>query len=645
MSQLSTPGSPAIGSLPLHAAPGTLQDPPSIKRHKITIACNNCRSRKIRCDGKRPICMCCGRDGRTCVYQVPRPKVVVSRDYLDSLTKRISELERLNAEVREQVDSAQPPLHEASVLHRGGTSDSKPREIDERRFSLLDPESLVQKQLLEDASNEKTISRDTDCTVVNGEYFGASSTLVFAETLRSIASLERNHATQPPGLRPLSHNAKAKEPFLSQKLDVYVVPPRSAADYLLETYFSCEFELFPILHEPTCRDKYAQLWLPDAQPDMIWLSTLNMIFALTCLFTDRLTHEDGESAAKTFFTRAQGFFDLYVLDSENLDVIQALLLMGRYLKSTQQVTRCWNIVGIAIRIAQGAGLHVNALNSKCNPLECELRKRCWWGAFLLDTTLSMSFGRPRMVSNLSNDVELPESVDDILITTTKLTPQPKSGPPAKIAMFIQNARLSVILGDILRSLYGSSTDGKDEIKHSEVFQFDSRLRTWYDQLPVFLQMGDAGLHEHRVDLIRQRNVLYSRYLNVRIVLSRPSLTVLARVGVKADPSQVGCVSPLMLLSTAKACVAAAERQIQHIYQFYGKNLLGAAWYNAFFTFHAGTILFAAKISGNADITCTGRRWEDSIDLLARLSQQCSSAKKYLKTLEVFDAHLRRMNSM
>lgn len=43
------------------------------KRRRVALACDNCRERKVRCDGKKPVCGPCGKrdDGLVeCGYNV-----------------------------------------------------------------------------------------------------------------------------------------------------------------------------------------------------------------------------------------------------------------------------------------------------------------------------------------------------------------------------------------------------------------------------------------------------------------------------------------------------------------------------------------------------------------------------------------------
>jgi hypothetical protein len=56
--------------------------------------------------------------------------------------------------------------------------------------------------------------------------------------------------------------------------------------------------------------------------------------------------------------------------------------MGGFLQSTNRPNRCWNVVGMAIRIAQGLGLHVESTGGDL--VERETRRRIWWGCVLMD---------------------------------------------------------------------------------------------------------------------------------------------------------------------------------------------------------------------------------------------------------------------
>jgi hypothetical protein len=75
----------------------------------------------------------------------------------------------------------------------------------------------------------------------------------------------------------------------------------------------------------------------------------------------------------------------------SLELVQTLLLTAQYLQSTQMWGMCWNLVGLAVRLAQGIGLHLNPSDSSKHSgaqssslLDEEMRRRVWGGCVTLD---------------------------------------------------------------------------------------------------------------------------------------------------------------------------------------------------------------------------------------------------------------------
>jgi len=66
--------------------------------------------------------------------------------------------------------------------------------------------------------------------------------------------------------------------------------------------------------------------------------------------------------------------------------------MGYYLQSTERFSKCWNITGLAIRMAQNMGMQLSSHNARrrgllttCpSQLGSEMRVRAWYGCILLD---------------------------------------------------------------------------------------------------------------------------------------------------------------------------------------------------------------------------------------------------------------------
>lgn len=67
-----------------------------------------------------------------------------------------------------------------------------------------------------------------------------------------------------------------------------------------------------------------------------------------------------------------------------IGTVQYLLILGQYLQGTQKSVQAWTVHGLAITTALQLGLQSPKTNKRFPPLECEIRKRVWFGCVLLD---------------------------------------------------------------------------------------------------------------------------------------------------------------------------------------------------------------------------------------------------------------------
>lgn len=65
-------------------------------------------------------------------------------------------------------------------------------------------------------------------------------------------------------------------------------------------------------------------------------------------------------------------------------LVQYLLVLGQYLQGTQKSVQAWTTHGLAITAAFQLGIHSPEANKAFPALECEIRKRTWFGCVLLD---------------------------------------------------------------------------------------------------------------------------------------------------------------------------------------------------------------------------------------------------------------------
>lgn len=249
-------------------------------------------------------------------------------------------------------------------------------------------------------------------TTAQEPFYGNSSAVSFQhevrETLRRSsdgeATLDRPQpSTMPRRKQPYHTMSSLLDQVSSSKLDAFTLPPRPFADYLLDLYWNRVHCLYPFVHKPAFLKSFEQLWVRESAVESdnghsnqavglggsncgpsTFYCALNGIFALACQFSD-LPSDEREPLTDTFFRRSKHFLHIDILDEGDLALVQTLLIIAQYLQSTHYPDRCWNIVGLACRVAQGIGLHLDDSTTDRTTLEVEMRRRSWWGCVMLDT--------------------------------------------------------------------------------------------------------------------------------------------------------------------------------------------------------------------------------------------------------------------
>ena len=242
--------------------------------------------------------------------------------------------------------------------------------------------------------------------------FGESSTIAFVREVAQAARTDRtspwipteDHATAVTSaatraldsLEPLDLSLQGNE-------DAAVLPHRRKADDYLHCFWEFVHPLFPVLHGPTFTRRYEQLWLPhdpetslSSVEETLFMPTLNLAFALGCQFSDLVPSDQKAAVANSFYERSRVILLFDVLGTTSVSVVQWLLLSGIYLQSTSHASHCWNSVGLAIRLAQSLGLHLERSSRNPEPqLKREMKRRIWHTCVVLDRSVPL-FTRRRL---------------------------------------------------------------------------------------------------------------------------------------------------------------------------------------------------------------------------------------------------------
>ena len=237
-------------------------------------------------------------------------------------------------------------------------------------------------------------SLDDDCL------YGASSTIALARFCRGKGDEPGSSDAMAPPESPPRPSERPRGPLpekiRERGISVALYPPRQTANDFVECFWDFVHPLFPVLHKTTFMHRYQMIWNGDGftqnhhdpsadMEEAIFTSTLNIIFALGCQFSRIVPAQSKTSMARDFYQRARQIYNYELLDSMSIPSVQMLLLTGVYLQSAQSANRCWNVIGLAIRAAQGLGLHVETSKSRrqCQ-VDREVRRRIWHCCLVLD---------------------------------------------------------------------------------------------------------------------------------------------------------------------------------------------------------------------------------------------------------------------
>ncbi|KAH7121526.1 fungal-specific transcription factor domain-containing protein [Dactylonectria macrodidyma] len=656
---------------------------PRPKRLKIDVACENCRAKKIKCDGVRPTCGSCSRK-------------LSLRDncrYSGSSAVRAQTMEEpSNHGVRDENYSSPPvanaqyrPLladmsNRSSLAYSTIPASQSPLEVRPRPYSVSNQspagttpgsrntdEIHSQHQVGASVRSATPSGIDSMTAVVDEEagtreFFGISSAGSFTAQIKKAIDARLGKSTH--STRQVSASSQSVlgalrtgDPMAS---DVsYVLPPRRQADHLMELYWYYVDPLYPFLDRQRWTRAYNAIFAGTAIDfdERIFVATLNIVLALSTQLLESQTLEQREQSSNDYFRRAQDLLPMSPWDSGSLELVQCLLVTTQYLQSTYHPHQTWMLVGSAIRTAQSLGLHLPETSADRPDVgERELLRRIWYGCVLMDRMVSVTHGRPAMISGcLATAVPLPLSSPPGA-GTEALSTRKDAG---YTSFFVESVRLYEIIHKTMIAFYGVSgsrhkakephstdydnSDSEDEAL-DKVVQLDRSLSKWENRLPNHLRWNMLDTTSDEISQ-RQAVILRMRFLHARILLLRP---LLCRFCLAQSPTENTKVDDTLqarfVEQGALFCVSTAQSMITTLLQHQTLNntvgLLPAWWYRVYYVYSAATVLIAATLRPEVFLaTDIGRSWGQALSVLKAHEKFGQSARRCVAALHILSSKI------
>ncbi|KMP01798.1 hypothetical protein CIHG_05875 [Coccidioides immitis H538.4] len=617
---------------------GGVEDNNDAKRRRIARACDMCRKKKIKCDGKMPKCSHCINYKTECVFtQVEKkrnpPK---GAKYIEGLENRLGRMESLLrlSGLLSEVDGGKTDLGtlERRLADRSmaaGSQASRIPAVPTAMHSMMQGASSHQSTPRADPNlsprspagspdSQKESEAELDslsdmmCSLVTtncGEtrYIGSSSGFsIFSP--KGIQWV--NEKTGDSSFEDMISSAYIDDnKWIYWKPEIFSdifarrvfkpLPPRDEALSLFRDYFENFNCVFPLFHEPTFMHLVERQYSRDPYEGSGWWASINVALAIAhrLRVMSNLVPQEEDKKAWLYLKNAMGVLTELTMRNADLLSVQALLGMALFLQGTPNPQPSFFLVAAAIRLSHSIGLHKRGSGFGLNPVELEQRKRVFWIAYMLDKDICLRSGRPPVQDDDDMNVELPSEDPPDNIGNV-----PLSDGKSKVNLFRLLCLFATIESKVYKQLYSTkaSRQSDGELLNT-IGELDRELEEWKDSIPLDFRPEYEIKATHR-PLILPIVVLHFAYYNCLTTIHRMSvhhgywtsrLSNYAIQGLNARP-----LNP-RVFSSAVLCVSAARASINLI-KYIPQGDFACVWLILYFPISALVTLFANILQNPLD---------------------------------------------
>lgn len=457
----------------------------------------SCKSRKVKCDGNRPVCTGCQRSGEDCHW----PTQTSAESRLREANARIRHLEasiRNSDRQHEQAASGSP-----STGAQPG-----PEPVYTPRTNATAPRSQGQSN---DGSRPAAgANADSEGSIWFQVGLGEDGTVIYnGPTSRFHAgSLEENTVTATgQGEDPRRAHVEILQSQYAL-MDSVWLPLIAAKPFmngtgvettvgmaLLDIYWSW-------LHPLHCC-----VYRPILMMDLALGGPYCSDFLLLCIFALAARHLPEQNGSlqnvgkgEQYLARArQLLLDEMAATRPAIPTIQGLLILGGRQCAMGRSSEGWLYTGMAIRLMKDIGLHLDIAKlsglERWTPAEVETRKRLYNSAYIWDKTLSLALGRPPSLTRRPYPPhEILDKADDHRlwkpVHAFEVSAESFAERPAwTTSTFCAFCQLHEVTTDMM--LLFSAVPQPEDFA-SQIEDLDERICQWYETLPGPLKMEDLA---------------------------------------------------------------------------------------------------------------------------------------------------------
>ncbi|KAL4809165.1 fungal-specific transcription factor domain-containing protein [Aspergillus unguis] len=576
------------------------------KRNRyISIACNECKRRKIKCNGQVP-CQRCGHLKLECRYAPnccnnnfkDSDEFRSMKDQIASLQDQVGSLFTSIYELRSQRPSFDTPSFD--TFSRDGLDVSTP-------MNPPPPRSRIKHAQFQGPTSS-AFNFDVARSSLQNMGIGPVEEIIQDD----LTTAHGTPAASPPQVPALS------QPLHPTKDPIWAIK-RDEALRLCQVYEEEIGIMYPLVDIEQVTQQVNLLYtfieaamrtglmnrirvgadgLEDDSANLV-----KLILAITLVVEGGGQSELG----RRLFLTVKPVIESKIWDTLDIKTIQLLALMATYHFHTDDDALAYRIIGIASRMCLEMGLHRRDALAKSFPDESQWPGvvKVFWSIYSLDRRWSLGTGLPFTIQDEDIDHNLPE-------------PDPS----------LQYLRCVISYNRISSKIWysGLGLDGATDVRRDEIGYLDYQVLQWYKQVPDTLKFypseSPRPAETANRGLRRLRILLYLRMNQLRILIYRPVLHSAASIAEDKGHAQT-------VLDVAKDTIRVLTRlnQTSDIYR------TQQVTFN-YFLVAALAVLFLAVCHAPAEFNRQVRdEFYSALDLVNGFSTKSYVSKRLWKTIK------------
>ncbi|KAH8428857.1 transcription factor domain-containing protein [Aspergillus melleus] len=477
------------------------------KRNRyISIACNECKRRKIKCNGQVP-CQRCGHLNLECRYAPnccnnnfkDSEEFRSMKDQITALQDQVNSLFTSLNDLRSQRSSLGSPGLE-NFSRDGSQSVFTPMQVGLPKPRIRHPRFQ--------GPTSSAFNFDVARSSLQNMGIAPAEEVITDD----LTTAHATPAGSPPRVAPLV-------PSIHPTKDPIWAINRADALRLCRIYEEEIGIMYPLVEidkvtrqvnllytfmEAATRTGFAQRGLPGSdglQDDNT--NILKMIIATTLI-----VEGGGQSdLGQRLYLSVKPVIEAKLWEPLNIKSIQLLGMAATYHFHTDDDAMAYRVIGLAARMCLEMGLHRRDALAKSFPDEEQWPEivRIFWAIYTLDRRWSFGTGLPFVIQDEDIDPSLPE---------------PDASMPYLRCMVSYNRISSKIWYS------GLGSEGMTDVRRDEIGYLDYQILQWYKQVPDTLKFYPVESPKHESasrGLRRLRVLVYLRMNQLRILIYRPIL--------------------------------------------------------------------------------------------------------------------------